>query len=462
MDYDDIVNKHEKYKKNIYRWKYYYDSYYGGQDYQTGQYLRKYLAEEDDGYNEYGKRLANTPLDNHCRSVIDTYTSFIWRETPQREFGSLAENPALEMFLKDADLEGRSYDAVMREATTLANIYGHVLLMLDKPASEANTLAEELAEGIRPYLVVITPDNILDWDWERKSNGRYVVSYLKIKEYEDEEKAIYRIWENDRVSVYEVDDENEMYNLIEQYENAMGHIPATFLYGQRSHERGMGISQIADIADVQKNIYNELSELEQVIRISNHPTLVMTEGVDASAGAGAVIVIEDTDVDPQLKPYMLQPSAQSIGSILQSIETKIGMIDRMANLSSMRSTSRATASGVSLKIERELLNVKLAQMADNLEICEEQLLGHFAHFYDLEFDGVIDYPDNFDMTDTYTELDFLMKASAAPVSSAQYKTEIAKQIARLVVEDEEKMDVIIREIENGSQAPEFGTNLTDE
>ena len=462
MDYDDIVNKHEKYKKNIYRWKYYYDSYYGGQDYQTGQYLRKYLAEEDDGYNEYGKRLANTPLDNHCRSVIDTYTSFIWRETPQREFGSLAENPALEMFLKDADLEGRSYDAVMREATTLANIYGHVLLMLDKPASEANTLAEELAEGIRPYLVVITPDNILDWDWERKANGRYVISYLKIKEYEDEEKAIYRIWENDRVSVYEVDDENEMYNLIEQYENAMGHIPATFLYGQRSHERGMGISQIADIADVQKNIYNELSELEQVIRISNHPTLVMTEGVDASAGAGAVIVIEDTDVDPQLKPYMLQPSAQSIGSILQSIETKIGMIDRMANLSSMRSTSRATASGVSLKIERELLNVKLAQMADNLEICEEQLLGHFAHFYDLEFDGVIDYPDNFDMTDTYTELDFLMKASAAPVSSAQYKTEIAKQIARLVVEDEEKMDVIIREIENGSQAPEFGTNLTDE
>lgn len=462
MDYDDIVNKHEKYKKNIYRWKYYYDSYYGGQDYQTGQYLRKYLAEEDDGYNEYGKRLANTPLDNHCRSVIDTYTSFIWRETPQREFGSLAENPALEMFLKDADLEGRSYDAVMREATTLANIYGHVLLMLDKPASEANTLAEELAEGIRPYLVVITPDNILDWDWERKANGRYVVSYLKIKEYEDEEKAIYRIWENDRVSVYEVDENEGEMSLIEQYENQMGHIPATFLYGQRSHERGLGISQIADIADVQKNIYNELSELEQVIRISNHPTLVMTEGVDASAGAGAVIVIEDTDVDPQLKPYMLQPSAQSIGSILQSIETKIGMIDRMANLSSMRSTSRATASGVSLKIERELLNVKLAQMADNLEICEEQLLGHFAHFYDLEFDGVIDYPDNFDMTDTYTELDFLMKASAAPVSSAQYKTEIAKQIARLVVEDEEKMDVIIREIENGSQAPEFGTNLTDE
>jgi hypothetical protein len=63
------------------------------------------------------------------------------------------------------------------------------------------------------------------------------------------------------------------------------------------------------------------------------------------------------------------------------------------------------------------------------------------------------------MTDTYTELDFLMKASAAPVSSSAYQTEISKQIARLVIEDEEQMDAIITEIENGSQAPEFGTNL---
>ena len=459
MNYDDIVNKHEQYKKNIYRWKYYYDSYYGGQDYQKGQYLRKYLAEEDDGYNEYGKRIMATPLDNHCRSVVDTYTSFIWRNSPQREFGSLSDNPALSLFLKDADLEGRSFDAVMREATTLANIYGHVLLILDKPASEANTLAEELAEGIRPYLVTITPDNIVDWEMTRQRNGRYEVTMLKIKEYEDDEKCVYRVWERDRVTVYEVDEDNAEHQIIEQYENQMGHIPASFLYGQRSHERGIGISQIADIADVQKAIYNELSELEQVIRISNHPTLVMTEGVDASAGAGSTIIIEDTDIDPALKPFLLQPSSQSIGSIIESVGTKIDMIDRMANLSSMRSTSRATASGVSLKIERELLNVKLAQVADNLEICEEHIFKHFGHFYDVAYDGVIDYPDNFDMTDVYTELDFLLKASAAPVSSAQYKTEVAKQIARIVVSDEEQMDAIVKEIENGSQAPEFGTNL---
>ena len=138
MNYDEITNKHKLYKANVYRWQYYYNSYYGGKDYQSGQYLRKYLQEENDGHNEYAKRLHTTPLDNHCRNVVDTYSSFIWRDTPNRMFGSLSENQALAQFLDDADLEGRSFDSVMRDATTLANIYGHVLLILDKQIGRAH------------------------------------------------------------------------------------------------------------------------------------------------------------------------------------------------------------------------------------------------------------------------------------------------------------------------------------
>ena len=138
---------------------------------------------------------------------------------------------------------------------------------------------------------------------------------------------------------------------------------------------------------------------------------------------------------------------------------KVSMIDRMAHLSSMRSTTSGTASGVSLKIERELLNVKLAQMADNLENTEEHIWKLFSSFYGIEFDGSIDYADDFDMRDAYTELDFLLKASVAPVSSAAYKTEIAKQLARTVIEDDTAIDIIIKQIEDGSQAPEFGVIL---
>ena len=82
---------------------------------------------------------------------------------------------------------------------------------------------------------------------------------LKIKEYEDDEKCVYRVWHRDIVTVYEVEtDKDDDYTIIEQYDNAMGLIPGAFLYAQRSHERGIGISQIEDVSDVQKSIYNEL------------------------------------------------------------------------------------------------------------------------------------------------------------------------------------------------------------
>jgi len=53
----------------------------------------------------------------------------------------------------------------------------------------------------------------------------------------------------------------------------------------------------------------------------------------------------------------------------------------------------------------------------------------------------------------------LLKASVAPVSSTQYKSEIAKQLARTVIEDDTAIDVIIKQIEDNSQAPEFGVIL---
>jgi hypothetical protein len=56
------------------------------------------------------------------------------------------------MFLNDADLEGRSFTALIREMQTYASVYGHCWAILDKPNSNAKTRAEELNQEIRPYL----------------------------------------------------------------------------------------------------------------------------------------------------------------------------------------------------------------------------------------------------------------------------------------------------------------------
>ena len=75
-------------------------SYMGGEDYKEGGYLTSYISE---GKDEYARRLDLTPMDNHCKNIVHIYSSFLWRVPPTRAFNSLANNSALEPFLKDAD-----------------------------------------------------------------------------------------------------------------------------------------------------------------------------------------------------------------------------------------------------------------------------------------------------------------------------------------------------------------------
>ena len=79
----------------------------------------------------------------------------------------MADEPSLESFLKDADLEGNSFNSVMRQAQNYSAIYGHCFMILDKPAIQTRTRAEELNQEIRPYISIVTPENVLDWNLKR-------------------------------------------------------------------------------------------------------------------------------------------------------------------------------------------------------------------------------------------------------------------------------------------------------
>ena len=295
---------HPDYDKYESRWEFYVRSYLGGADYFDGAYLTRYISETSD---DYDRRLDLTPLDNHAKSIVHIYSSFLWRVAPTRAYNSAVNNVALEPFLKDCDLDGRSFNAFMRECQVWSSVYGHVWIMVDKPKSTAGTKAEELAQDIRPYVTMFTPENVLDWNWVRTPSGRFELDYLKVRESvirvdETTTETFYRVWYKDRVELWH--SVNDLDKQVEVDDNVLGRIPAVFLPANRSVTRGLGLSDISDAAYMQRAIYQELSEIEQLIRISNHPTLVKSFGTDASAGAGAIINLPD-DMDAQLKPYQL-------------------------------------------------------------------------------------------------------------------------------------------------------------
>ena len=448
---DSIIELHKDYSETVSNWEYFIRSYNGGFDYTSGNYLNRYNLELD---SEFNQRLANTPCDNHCKNIIQIYSSFLFRVRPSRDFADMQDEPSLDSFLKDADLDGNNLNSVIRQAQNYASIYGHCFMILDKPNITTSTKADELDQDIRPYLSILTPENVFDWNYTRQANGKYELDYLKVREEVDRDGGQYfRLWYPDRIDTVYLPKNSEP-RLMDSTPNTIGKIPAVILYNAKSHKRGIGQSDLTDIADLQKSIYNEYSEMEQLIRLTNHPSLVKTPSVNASAGAGAVIEMPD-ELEPNLKPYLLQPSGQNLQSIMDSIKHKVDAINRIAHTGAVRSTKSGISSGVALQTEFELLNARLSEKADNLQLAEEQLFNLYALFQNTTFDGEINYPDSFNIRDYASDLMYFQQAKALNIGSPTFNKEVDKEIARTVIDDDEKLNEIFDEIDIKSEVGEF-------
>ena len=449
MDSKDLKKKHPLWNANISNWEFYIRSYLGGNDYKNGYYLHRYILETPE---EYDQRVRHTPVDNHCKNVVQIYTSFLWRVPPTRDYGSLDGDPQLESFLADADLDGRSFDTVMREVQMNASIYGNCWVIIDKPQTNLKTRAEELSQDIRPYMSIYTPENVINWNYRRASSGRFYLDYLVIVEDINSDRAIIKIFTEESISTYEVEDFEKEYaegqaRLIDEIPNPLGKIPAVNVYNLRGAKRPVGISDLSDVAYLQQSIYNDYSEKEQLIRLANHPSLVKTPNVEASAGAGSIIEMPD-DLEPSLKPYIIQPSGQNLDGIMKCIQNKIDAIDRITHMGSVRATTGQIASGIALQTEFQLLNARLSEKADYLENAEEHIWSLFAMWQGKDWDGKVDYPDTFDIRDWANDLQYLQIAKASGIKSETFNKELDKQIAEAVIDDNEVIKTINDEIDS--------------
>lgn len=447
---DFMEARHDNYDLMIQRWNFYLRSYLGGEEYRAGSFLHEYALELD---LEYQNRVNYTPIDNHSRNIISIYSSFLFRVPPTREYGTLSTEPSLESFLDDTDLDGQNFNAFMKNAQTYSGVYGNVWIFVDKPESNAQTRADELGQDIRPYLTMVTPDNVMDWHYSRATSGRYVLDYLKVREERTSDGTYFRIWTPQDISYVFVPERGKL-RVLETKPNQLGEIPAVCLYNKRSPRKGVGISDLTDVALLQQSIYNELSEMEQLIRLSNHPSLVKTQGVEASAGAGAIVNMPD-DLDGGLKPYLLQPSGSNLSEIRSSIEQKIEMIDRATHMSGVRQTKTQVSSGIALQTEFENLNSVLSEKADLLENAEEHIWTLFAKWQGKVFDGIIDYPESFNLRDYASDLQYLQQAKASGVRSSTFQKEIDKQIVGAVIDDDQIISSINDEIEAQTEVGVF-------
>jgi hypothetical protein len=455
---EKLEQTHPSYQAVAEQANYHYKSYVGGELYKSGSYLTQYIGENQAPGDQYGKRLNSTPLDNHVQTTVDIYRSFLFRTLPKRELGLLINNPLVNAWLYDTDQEGQSMDSFLKTANDLAMVHGSTWILVDKPAYKVQTQAEAIELGIRAYAAAYTPQNVLDWYYERNIAGKMELEYIKVRESENDQYVTFTCWYKDSVHKYRVskDDQGEMMKIdhYEEHENPLGYIPFVFHAPLKSPTKGVGISVVADVANHQKFIYNCTSEIEQHMRVASHPTLVKPTSTDAVAGAGAILNLDES-VDPGLKPYLLQPSLSTTDSILKTIQNSVEAIQRMTHTSSIQATTGSPMSGVALQTERQLLNAKLSDIADTLQETEYQMWIMWLDWQALSMpeDFQIDYPDTFDMRDEHLELQLLLTARSSGVTNKMFQNEISKQVVALIIDDDQTQSEILTDMDKEDFEP---------
>ena len=436
-DYRALSSTHWLWTRNRDRWEFLLNSYTGGDEYRKGGYLTRYVLETD---NEYQARCSNTPLDNHCQNVIQTYISFLFREEPEREFEDWEDLPDVEAFLKDCDMEGRSLDAFMKQVSIWASVFGMAWIIMTKPNLGQVTVADEQMLGARPYVNLLTPLVVSDWRWERMPGGHYELAYFKYVEEVIDKITVVKEWTKETIKTWIMDDYKKEANLETEEPNLLGKIPAILVYNQRGITKDIGISDITDISDLQRMIYNLTSENEQSIRMDGHPSLVVPPTAQLGSGAGAIIQLQESS-DPGLNPYYLEHGTSGVSNIHSSIDKLVEAIDRISFTGGVRSTIKKVQSGVAMEVEFNLLSAKLSEKAANLELAEEQMWRLFGLYQGREWMGEIEYPSTFSIRDDDREFQHLQQAKSAATDPVVFRV-IDEKLIEMLGEEKERLPFI--------------------
>jgi hypothetical protein len=460
MTKKELIAVHPTYKKFIDEWKFFINSYLGGKFYRDGDYLLRHPFESLENYK---RRKDIAYYYNYCAPIIDLFTSYLTKDRPKRTYGALSSNKVtpprkpetlFDSFWWDVDFEGTNFEQFMKEAQRLASVYGMISVMVDKPPVAVETEAEALEQDIRPYLTIITPENILDWKYVRLPNGRMALDMIKIKEGEGQ----YRIWTRTAWETWEIKKTNTNTAPVKTGGGAhdLGKIPIVDLYNKKSLIRRVGVSEIQDIADINKNIYYFCSDAKEIIENTAFPMLAIAEdkggGPDEEQPVGPKNILS-FDPDAQNgKPEWLEPPHSSLAEIREWIQQDAQEMVRIAKMGGMRNTETSVQpwSGVSIEAQERQLYSSLAEKASNAEQAELDILNLYAEWEETTVEGDIKYSRSFASRDLTTSLNNAIAAGTSKINSLTFEKERQKKIVDTTLptlEESERVD-IFKEIDD--------------
>ena len=417
-----ITSRNPLYSKYFNDWQLAVRSYFGGQTYRDGQYLKAYASDystnaetintyDIDGEgntigvhkaraydvnsqraadtgenlsNYYQEKLANVPVFPYTRLYISEYNAMLFRVAPQR---TLPDTPEVNAFLNNADGSQNSLNEFMSQVDTFTSAMGVVWVSCIKPT-----------DSQYPKWRMHKPTDVTNWSYKYTTSGDLVLDRIVIRIAEDYNAEIYQVISDDYIDTIFVsidpDDDimvpegAEYIDGTEDYDgyhrirqpNELGTASIVRpVYQSTPIKNGIGHTPIFDISNIQRSVYSLAGEQYSAVSYGLHPVNICDEetfnrnGNNVGAEPGSLVIVANSlDGQPNYTYEFASPDLSSLSEIRTIMDQQI---DKMNQVAMIRSEDliKASRSGAQIEQYDSKLEAFIRKKATSMENAEYNL-----------------------------------------------------------------------------------------
>ncbi len=438
-----LESKHDLYTVYKAKWDFFLSSYEGGEDFASKDNLFQHTREHNEDFEERAKRIY---YENEVAPIVDFFTEFIFQETIQRDAGK--SEKFYNDFITNVNKKGEDVSTFMAEVCTDMQIYGMLYILVDAPVLPADRLVTKRDEqrlGLRPYWVLIPPQEILDWVTDAFGNYTYLKRYQLLSEFDPATASVQRIekyteWTAQEIKVTEVDISASVKNIKNQttFPNNLKEIPVEVVRFRKSKkDPEMGASFLVNLAGAARELLN-LTSMQQeflyrqcfnILAMEGEEQLPFKEQEEGDSGTSNALIYPRGAHMPQY----IAPSAEPADKMSEAKDRVLQYMYRIAAQNVMNEiVNGGKASGFAKAQSFNTSVPKIATRAEILETTENRLMRLTMKFMRQEWKGSVKYKDRYEITnitDWLTQLAMLFTDLGMPMLSETFAKEQMKKAA---------------------------------
>lgn len=463
------TRRHAELDKRDYIYRLIDNSYVGGTQYTSKDYLFRYPKETKYSYECRKKRAVYF---NYVAPLLDLLVGFLFGTDPERsKIESIKE-------LIDNAGYGKSLDSLMR-IVALYSLKYPTGILVDSPSfdqSQIQSEADRRDAGLNPYCLIYKPMQIRDFYYDEFNVLKWVLldnSYVEKSDPIAEELAIkiYRLWKEkawfDFYIVSQKDDANnfisEKYDirinkkdevvLIDEGNYNLLYIPFRFINWRDADSDFIGESFVEDIALINQSVFNTASYMDEMVAAGTFKMLTYqteTGEMPPELKSGGVGNLYAVPYAPGMnEPGFIGADLQNVQPFLDSLTYLVVQMLKKVGVDT-DDEKAFIKSGIAKKLDFEKVKTLLTAGATEMENTEKWIFQTAGLWQGSKIDPEIKYTKDFMNDDIDDKLSRFAALSMAMLPYTETTKKIKKSMLQTGMSGEltqQEMNECIREIE---------------